>query len=1214
MKDGLFQKTHLFKINTWTSRFKKSKLIFVIFLCLIITLAGKGQEKLLSIGYSKIIDSRPFTHSGQSVGGILKEINRIKTSQIDSEKLKTYQSGVAKWRNEVKKREKEFKDAVTGLAEKVNLRLMTLEQAKQDAVVWAEYVNQAKQELSLASYMLNLYTQRINTNSQSLKNLQSLVEPFLEPYTFLLEDALETANPAQRRADLIDIGDLFPEGEAQPAWADLVRTRRYFVLSNGKDYARIFVPGSNSQSAYQQNYKVLRHVLGWLWDSAKTEWTIDIYAYQNDLTSQMLKLNPTPHQVKINSIPPPPSNTVSLDLQAIKEFLDKKLTLEGAYINNEGTLVLYGSKGATDPTLEGQPIDLSDLAVAYRAVNYAGHGDAYISLDPSPYPEQVNVNFGGRLADTRMGWVVLRSDMRFKTLGTGFDPVIGEDLRNSIRRNIKDFNSVEERYNLTLNGKQIETEYTRFWFSPDNKNLNISTTVDRKLMKISSPRFTGNAVREDDPILGRVAVSEDTTPTWTRDTLVHLNSNYESFAKMFPELGELDNVGRLLALFTWLKQQKIKLDLDSLLSIELPKCNIPRRKPQLLVGYLLEKGQYKPINMSQVADEWANRRPRTEKSLTNSFPQEYDIKDEMTKLAFPNLSLSEIDAQIRQGKTDFYTVIGGGIDLSLTKTITKPKPIKPTELAAYQKLKQSSDGKVQFSGKTIERAMVGKIAEIKQKAPVGITHTVSENKPIPNSKSQSRRITNTDMEIVTTNSSSEKIQSLRRSATNSLSNNNSRIVNYGDNNGAISYIRYEKGNELTYKFSINDNLLNVEKTLQSNVNNEVTLINNSLRRSDPTSETWKNLSENTEILAFDRLPDNKTLILKKEGDSQRLIRYNEQGQEEVSFNGKAAIAEIDRISRQRVGDGSTGNNSFIHASEDGDKFILMVGKRRKEVKITEIEDLMNNPLRSKRSELDELFDITEDPEINFIIYRDALTRRPVRFGSSLREGSFTDPIQLIRLFRERYQGKRFLLDDETDIAKKNLAAIKPIKRPGEVGLLIPEKSFPVKDFGLIGRIKANLSAAGIVLIETPQQMVPIPNVLIVSGHNDDALIEYLTGLGEQGLLKDKVILLNTCYADGNPNLLHDIIQKYEPKAVYLHTQKISDVALDPVLKNLGSMLKEIETKGDTIHPADLFEKAINRTLMDKSLPERQLRLIRQLRPSLLQISYIRPLNTSTNSE
>ena len=295
---------------------------------------------------------------------------------------------------------------------------------------------------------------------------------------------------------------------------------------------------------------------------------------------------------------------MTLDLQAIKEFLDKKLTLEGAYLNNEGNLVLYGSKGSTEPTLEGQPIDLSDLAVAYRAVYYAGHGDAYISLDPSPYPEQVNVNFGGRLADTRMGWVVLRSDMRFKTLGEGFDPVTTNDLRAEIRTALPDFKTQTER-KITSREEIPKLEYTRFWFHPNS--VNIFTNSVNKIMKIDSPRFTGQAVRED-PELGNTTVSSEITPSWTKDTLAHLNKNYDVFAKLFPELHELDDVGRLLVLFSWLKQQKIALDLDALLDVELPKFSTPRRKPQLLAGYNAINMRFTSDNLSQFSEEWLSKR------------------------------------------------------------------------------------------------------------------------------------------------------------------------------------------------------------------------------------------------------------------------------------------------------------------------------------------------------------------------------------------------------------------------------------------------------------------------------------------------------------------------------------------------------------------------------------------------------------------------------
>ena len=57
-------------------------------------------------------------------------------------------------------------------------------------------------------------------------------------------------------------------------------------------------------------------------------------------------------------------------------------------------------------TLAGHLMELSDLAVAYRAVFHAGDNEAFISLDQNKYSTKATVNFGG-FENTRLGSVVL---------------------------------------------------------------------------------------------------------------------------------------------------------------------------------------------------------------------------------------------------------------------------------------------------------------------------------------------------------------------------------------------------------------------------------------------------------------------------------------------------------------------------------------------------------------------------------------------------------------------------------------------------------------------------------------------------------------------------------------------------------------------------------------------------------------------------------------
>ena len=88
MKNTLFQKTNTSGFYLWKGNLTKFKLLFAIFLCLMMINGANGQEKIISINYSKIVDSSPITHSGRTVGGILKNIDEVSTSQIDAGQLK----------------------------------------------------------------------------------------------------------------------------------------------------------------------------------------------------------------------------------------------------------------------------------------------------------------------------------------------------------------------------------------------------------------------------------------------------------------------------------------------------------------------------------------------------------------------------------------------------------------------------------------------------------------------------------------------------------------------------------------------------------------------------------------------------------------------------------------------------------------------------------------------------------------------------------------------------------------------------------------------------------------------------------------------------------------------------------------------------------------------------------------------------------------------
>ncbi len=65
----------------------------------------------------------------------------------------------------------------------------------------------------------------------------------------------------------------------------------------------------------------------------------------------------------------------------------------------------------------------------------------------------------------------------------------------------------------------------------------------------------------------------------------HLNAHYADYVIVFPELRELGNVARLMAIVSWLKRANPDwLDLDALLAVELPAHHTEQERTQLLVA------------------------------------------------------------------------------------------------------------------------------------------------------------------------------------------------------------------------------------------------------------------------------------------------------------------------------------------------------------------------------------------------------------------------------------------------------------------------------------------------------------------------------------------------------------------------------------------------------------------------------------------------------
>ena len=428
-----------------------------------------------------------------------------------------------------------------------------------------------------------------------------LLDPVLERYGFVLQDALDRISPPKPgSAPWYELAGLWQPGEAEPAWVELLRSRRYLVESDGHGRLRICVPlppgldpeavdGSEATAkAWEAHWPVLRHVLASerarlaLDDPDRDQpLAVEVHGYQHLPARSLFRLAVPGAARKVAATGSDPGRP-SVDFDAWKRFLEPGRTLEGARLAPDGSIRFLSSEGGRPSTILGEPLTLADMAVAYRAIFHGGLGDPYMSLDRGYTPQTTHVNYGGRLRDTRLGMVALLCDIRFKTISVGMDIWSGQDIRESIRKVLPSFMTHVERFGADPGASGIMSQQTRMWFYPDSVDMTLSKEGD--VLVLRSVRMSAASERLNEA--GLAADGEQADPPWTRATVRTVNDDYDALAGLFPELTDLDQVVRLLSFFTWLKVAEgdglTVPDLDALLAVEIPSYPTPRRFPQML--------------------------------------------------------------------------------------------------------------------------------------------------------------------------------------------------------------------------------------------------------------------------------------------------------------------------------------------------------------------------------------------------------------------------------------------------------------------------------------------------------------------------------------------------------------------------------------------------------------------------------------------------------
>ena len=397
-------------------------------------------------------------------------------------------------------------------------------------------------------------------------DFKGLVQQYLEPYSILCHDVL-LYNIKPDTPPLINILAHYPIGSEQPAWVDLFR-EGHFQLYYNPHLIRIFLKGDNPENSFEKYQSVIRHPIQDLINGEHLSIkNIEVYVFNNDYAKTEIRVNTIPATCAINDIDLSPKHQ-PIDLGSIEEFLNHSVVLEAVEVGERNDIFFYG-RSASDQTIVGKQVSVSDIAVIYRAIFHYGYNAPYISLDTHEDNRYAKVNFGGHLENTRVGHVVLEADKLFKMLSTGIDPNTHEFVKSKITKHVPAFLTEDER-GLLEDANEGNTQI-RYWFYPDE----IGTVTDGSMGVVQKHQFLADAERMDIEVqLGKA----------TRKTIDHLNKYFIQYEKAENTYKELNTVGRMMALVNWLKEMNMgdRVELDSLLSVKLPAFSTPEKTKKML--------------------------------------------------------------------------------------------------------------------------------------------------------------------------------------------------------------------------------------------------------------------------------------------------------------------------------------------------------------------------------------------------------------------------------------------------------------------------------------------------------------------------------------------------------------------------------------------------------------------------------------------------------
>ncbi|HLG54933.1 MAG TPA: hypothetical protein VI485_06355 [Vicinamibacterales bacterium] len=192
------------------------------------------------------------------------------------------------------------------------------------------------------------------------------------------------------------------------------------------------------------------------------------------------------------------------------------------------------------------------------------------------------------------------------------------------------------------------------------------------------------------------------------------------------------------------------------------------------------------------------------------------------------------------------------------------------------------------------------------------------------------------------------------------------------------------------------------------------------------------------------------------------------------------------------------------------------------------------------------------------------------------------------------------LATDADLGLRNSSRVPLVRGPRDLSAIIPDESLQITDYGLKDRIKMSLRDVGVAIADRPE-LLERGNVLMISGHKDFRLAEYLVMLGMSGALRDKYVLLFSCNDPGDVRLNSRLIGEFGAAGVHFFGSAVHLQAVTDVIHELARRVGETRQGGQTLDRL-IRESVDSAAKRNKVLPLDA--EIRKLRRGIMQISQL----------